>query len=113
MSKTLNELSSSLKEFIANSQDAHTSSDVKKYRYNNLKIDISDPRTTKTPQIIITIGMSEAAFNVMTGEKISGGLGPDERYVIRWMDRGSNREELKAILKDAQKHIGKATGGAE
>ncbi len=110
--KTLSELSRSLKEFIAESQDAHTSGDIKKYRYNNLKIDISDPRTTKTPQIIVTIGMSEAAFNVATGEKLSGGLGPDERYVLRWMDRGSNREELNAILKDAQKHIGKATGTA-
>ncbi len=113
MAKTLNELAASLKEFIASTQDAHTSGDIKKYRYNNLKIDISDPRTTKTPQIIVTIGMSEATFNLATGEKISGGLGPDERYVLRWLDRGSNREELNAVLKNAEKHIGKAQSGTD
>ncbi len=113
MSKTLSELSRSLKEFIAESQDAHTSGDIKKYRYNNLKIDISDPRTTKIPQVIITIGMSEASFDIMTGEKISGGLGPDEKYIFRWLDRGSNRGELITIMKNAQRHIGKAQSGID
>lgn len=108
MGKTLSELSRSLKEFIADSQDAHSGGDIKKQRYNNLKIDIVDPRASKTPQIIVSIGISEAVFNIITGEKTNGGLGPDERYVLRWLDRGSNREELKEILKDAQKHVGKA-----
>lgn len=108
MAKTLNELSNSLKEFITEAQDAHTGNDIKKYRYNNLKIEVSDPRITKTPQIIVTIGMSEATFNIITGEKLSGGLGPDEKYVYRWMDRGSNREELREAFKRAEKNIGKA-----
>lgn len=108
MGKTLSELSRSLKEFIEDSQDAHTGRGIKKYRYNNLKIDIVDPRASKTPQITISIGISEASFNLVTGEKTNGSLGPDERYVLRWLDRGSNKEELREILKDAQKHVGKA-----
>ncbi len=110
MAKTLNELSRSLKEFIAENQDAHSANDIKKYRYNNLKIEVADPRTTKIPQIIVTIGMSEATFSLITGEKLSGGLGPDERYVYRWMDRGSNREELRDVYRRQEKNIGKAQG---
>ena len=52
--------------------------------------------------------MSEATFNVITGEKTSGGLGPTEKYVYRWMDKGSNKEELRELLKQAQKNVGKA-----
>lgn len=113
MAKTLNELSSSLKEFITENQDAHNSAGIKQYRYNNLKIEVPDPRTTKIPQFIVTIGMSEATFNLITCEKLSGGLGPDEKYVYRWIDRGSNKQELLEAYKRAEKQIGKATGGAE
>ena len=107
MAKTLNEFSNSLKEFISNNQDAHSGS-INKHLYNNLKFEIVDPRTSKTPQILISIGMSEATFNVITGEKTSGGLGPTEKYVYRWMDKGSNKEELRELLKQAQKNVGKA-----
>lgn len=109
MAKTLSELSRGLKEFLVEIQsDAHSAGSVKSYRYNNLKIEIPDARTAKTPQVVITVGMSEAAFNIITGEKISGGLGPDERYIIRWFDRGSNREELKEAFRRAEKNVGKA-----
>ncbi len=108
MAKTLNELSESLKNYITESQDAHSVNSVKNYRYNNLKIELADPRITKIPQMIVTIGMSEATFNLFTGEKLSGGLGPFEKYVYRWMDRGTNKQELLAALKRAEKQIGKA-----
>ena len=107
MTKTLNEFSNSLKEFIASNQDSHSGQNNKQ-RYNNLKFDIVDPRTSKTPQILISLGMSEATFNVITGEKTSGGLGPNEKYVYRWIDKGSNKEELRELLKEAQKNVGKA-----
>ncbi len=109
MTKTLNELSRELRDFLVEIQsDAHNVGSVKAYRYNNLKIQVSDPRTVKTPQVIVTIGMSEASFNLLTNEKVSGGLGPEERYVIRWFDRGSNKEELKDAYRRAEKQIGKA-----
>lgn len=109
MAKTLNEVARELKEFIVELQsDAHNSGGVNKYRYNNLKVNIADPRTTKNPEIIITIGMSEATFNMVTKEKISGGLGPDERYVIRWLGRDTTSNGLKEIYQQAVASIGKA-----
>lgn len=111
MAKTLNELSNELKEFLIESQsDAHNIGNIKKHRYNNLKIDIADPRTTKTPQVIVSIGMSSASFNLITNEKITGGLGPEERYVLRWFDRGYNKEELKDAYRRAERQVGKAQG---
>ncbi|MBQ8168511.1 hypothetical protein IJZ97_03750 [bacterium] len=109
MAKTLNELSRELRDFIFELQgDAHNITGFKKYRYNNLKIEVLDPRLTPFPQVRITIGMSEATFNILNTEKISGGLGPDERYVIRWFGRGTNLGELKEAWKRAEKQIGKA-----
>ena len=110
MARTLNELSASLKEFITENMDAHNITGMKQYRYNNLKIVVADPRITKVPQFIITIGMSEATFNLLTGEKLSGGLGPDEKYVYRWIDRGSNTQELIEAYRRAERQIGKAQG---
>ena len=52
MSKTLNELTRELKDFIVDLQsDAHNSSGMNKYRYNNLKVEIVDPRTTRVAQV--------------------------------------------------------------
>lgn len=111
MAKTLNELSREMKEYILELQsDAHNIGGTKKYRYNNLKIEVLDPRTTKIPQVRISIGMSEAIFNITNVEKISGGLGPDERYVMRWFMREGNLRELNDAWKRAEKRIGKATG---
>ena len=45
-----------------------------------------------------------------TIEKISGGLGPDERYVIRWFMRNTNMMEIKEAWRRAEKQIGKAQG---
>ena len=109
MAKTLNEVSRELKDFIVELQsDAHNIGGVNKYRYNNLKVSISDPRTTKNPEIVVSVGMSEATFNLNTREKISGGLGPDERYIIRWLGRDSTYNDLKEIYQQAVANIGKA-----
>ncbi len=111
MAKTLNELSREMRDFIVDLQsDAHNAGGINKYRYNNLKIEILDPRTAKIPQVKITIGMSEAIFNLANAEKASGGLGPDERYVLRWFAKEGNVAELKNIWKNEVKHTGKATG---
>lgn len=111
MAKTLNELSRELRDFVIELQsDAHNITGFKKYRYNNLKIEVLDPRITPFPQVKITIGMSEAIFNLVNLEKLSGGLGPDERFVIRWFGRGTNLMELKEAWGRAEKQIGKAQG---
>ncbi|MBE7709627.1 MAG: hypothetical protein E7Z93_04175 [Cyanobacteria bacterium SIG32] len=114
MAKTLNELSREMRDFIVELQsDAHNITGFKKYRYNNLKIEVLDPRTSTFPQARVTIGMSAAVFNIATLEKISGGLGPDERYVLRWFMRETNLQEVKEAWRRAEKRIGKAQGSDE
>ena len=103
-----------LKEFVIDIQsDAHNQSSVNKYRYNNLKLEIMDPRVNKTPQVKITIGISEAVFNIQNGEKASGGLGPDERYVLRWFMKNSVLNDLKELWQTVDANQGKATSDEE
>ena len=33
------------------------------------------------------MSMSAAEFELKMGQKLNGGLGPDERYVIRWLNK--------------------------
>ena len=95
MPKTLNELAGELKSLIIDLQsDAHNKSNINPARYNNLKLKI-DPSQNASPHVIVTVSMSEAIFNLSTGEKITGSLGPDERYALRWLTKGSTMEALK------------------
>lgn len=94
--KTLNELAVKLQESIIKQQeDAHNSSTLNINRYNNLKIRMS----TKYhyPHIIVSIGISEAIFNIEDCTKTDGGLGPDEKYVRKWMGTSTIAADLKEI----------------
>lgn len=78
--KTLHELATKLQQYIIKSQqDAHNSTNMNITKYNNLKLRME----TKLhyPNVIISIGISEATFNIKEGTKTDGSLGPDERYV--------------------------------
>ena len=87
MAKTLNELASDLKEAIKDAQsDAHNKSNMNAARYNNLKLTM-DPQASANPEVVISLAMSEATFNIKTGEKVNGSLGPDERYVLKWLGK--------------------------
>ncbi len=87
MAKTLNELASDLKEAILDAQsDAHNRGNIKMARYNNLKLSM-DPSGSASPEVVISVAMSEATFNIKTGEKVNGSLGPDERYVLKWLGK--------------------------
>lgn len=72
------------------------------YRYNNLKF-YMEPSKSKAPHFIVRIGMSEAMFDIESINKISGGLGPDERNVRRWAERHASRDELSALWTAANK----------
>lgn len=74
------------------------------YRYNNLKISM-EPGKNKNPHFIVRIGMSEAMFDNVSLEKISGGLGPEEKNVRRWAERHMSRDELNAAWIGATKVI--------
>ena len=94
--KTLHELATKLQEFIIKQQnDAHNQTNVIVTRYNNLKLRID----TKIhyPHVIVRIGISEAVFNIAEGTKTDGGLGPDEKYVRKWLSSSNIILELKEI----------------
>ena len=94
--KTLHELATKLQQYIIKSQqDAHNSTNMNITKYNNLKLRME----TKLhyPNIIITIGISEATFNIKEGTKTDGSLGPDERYVKKWLGGSSVISDLKEI----------------
>lgn len=98
----LHTLEESLKAFLLELQsDSYNSPGANFYKYNNLKI-YMDPKKSKTPHFIIRIGISEAMYN-MQGEKISGGLGTDERLVRRWLDRNFSKMNLGFIWTRANK----------
>lgn len=99
----LHALEESLKSFLAESQsDNYNSPSANFYKYNNLKI-YMDPQKNKVPHFIIRIGISEAVYNLEQGEKISGGLGTDERLVRKWLDRNFSKMNLGFIWTNANK----------
>lgn len=94
--KTLHELAIKLQESIIKQQeDSHNSANLNVTKYNNLKIKM-DTRYSY-PHAIICIGISEAVFNIAEGTKTDGGLGPDEKYVKKWLGNSTVISDLKEI----------------
>ena len=85
MGKTFNELALDLKDYII---DKHSHSRGVKHmsmqRYNNLTVSMNSRRYAQQ-HVIIRVGISEAAFSFPYVNKIDGGLGMDERYVMQWI----------------------------
>ncbi len=109
MGKTLNELALELKDLIINLQsDAHNKGNIRKERYNNLKL-IMDIAKNSTPHVIVSMSMSAAEFNIKTGEKVNGSLGPDERYVLRWIDKPGVLEDLRDRWASVERNRGKVS----
>lgn len=103
MSEALHNAEESLKAFLTEAQsDRYNSKNANLYKYNNLRI-FMDPRKSQKPHFIIRIGISESMYSIQTGEKMSGGLGTDERYVRRWIERNMQRMDLENSWKDANK----------
>lgn len=94
--KTLHEMAVKLQESIIKQQDdAHNSTSINFSKYNNLKLKMDSKYNY--PHVIITIGISEAIFNIQEGTKVDGSLGPDERYVRKWLNTGTIVADLKEI----------------
>lgn len=94
--KTLHEMAVKLQESIIKQQeDAHNSTNLNVTKYNNLKLKMSSKYTY--PHVIVTIGISEAIFNIAEGTKTDGGLGPDEKYVKKWLGTSTVIADLKEI----------------
>lgn len=94
--KTLHELATKLQSFIIKCQtDAHNSTNLNVSKYNNLKLKMDTK--LNFPNLIVVIGISEAVYNFAEGTKTDGGLGPDEKYVRKWLCSSNIVAELKEI----------------
>lgn len=95
-------MEASLREFLTEAQsDSYTSSSPYMYKYNNLKI-YMDPKKNSAPHVIVRIGISEAIYDIKTWEKISGGLGSDERYIKHWVDKNKEHLNLEEFWREAK-----------
>lgn len=94
--RTLHELAVKLQESIIKQQeDSHNSTNLNVTKYNNLKIKMDT--SIAFPHAIVVIGISEAVFNIADGTKTDGGLGPDEKYVRKWLGNSTVISDLKEI----------------
>lgn len=107
MGKTLNELADELKAYIVEQHsDAHNKGNMRTGRYNNLKLSM-DIVKNSTPHVVVNMGMSEAEFNIRSGEKINGSLGPEEKYTQKWFSKSSTLPALNECWKALAKERGR------
>ena len=99
MCKTFNELAQDLRDYIV---DKHANYRGLKHmslqRYNNLTISMNSKRYGQ-PHVIIRVGISEAVFSFPYVNKIDGGLGMDERFVMQWVGLDTTIQSLDAQWK--------------
>lgn len=95
------DLEDSLKKFMLDEQsDAHNVKNVSVAKYNNLKVSM-DASKYQIPHFIIRITISEAVFSLADCAKINGGLGYDERFVIKWFGRMGIKDKLRELWNTA------------
>ncbi len=95
------DLEDSLKKFMLDEQsDAHNVRNVSVAKYNNLKVSM-DASKYQIPHFIIRITISEAVFSLADCAKINGGLGYDERFVIKWFGRMGIKDKLRELWNTA------------
>ena len=100
---TFKDMEDSLKSFIIQEQsDAHNVKSVNNAKYNNIKVWMDTSKYIQ-PHFFIRISISEAVFNLADCSKINGGLGYEERFVIKWFGRMGVKEKLKDLWSDAEK----------
>lgn len=101
---TFKDIEDNLKTFIIQEQsDAHNVKNVSVAKYNNIKVSMSPSKNPK-PHVIIRISISEAIFDIESFNKINGGLGYEERLVIKWFGRYGVKEKLIELWNYAEKN---------
>ena len=97
------DLEDSLKKFMLDEQsDAHNVRNVSVAKYNNLKISM-DASKYQVPHFIVRISISEVVFSIADCAKINGGLGYEERLVIKWHGRMGIKDKLREFWNTASK----------
>ena len=100
---TFKDMEDSLKTFIIQEQsDAHNRGNINHAKYNNIKITM-DPAKNPLPHIIIRISISEAMYALNDFSKTNGGLGYEERFVLKWFGRYGIKEKLIELWGTAEK----------
>jgi hypothetical protein len=91
----ITKFANSLTDFLIDSMiDKHTDARHIAYRYNNLKV-YMDPMKVSEPHFFVSLGISEACYDIESAKKIDGGLGPEDGLVTRWAGRSNIYNELK------------------
>lgn len=95
MAESLRPFENSLREFLLNVlADSYNSPQALAYKFNNLKVFI-DPKRQSVAHFFVSVGISEACFGIENLEKLSGNIGPDERFITRWAGKPNINGELK------------------
>jgi hypothetical protein len=100
MAGELHTLEEALKRYLVEERiDSYNTAGSNSTKYNNLKLDM-DPSQHSEPHLSVRLGISEALYSLDTGERLSCGLGGDERIIRRWIERGFIKSELNNIWAD-------------
>ena len=101
---TFKDMEDSLKTFLIQEQsDAHSARNMNVAKYNNIKITM-DPAKNVMPHVTIRISISEATYLLNDFSKQNGGLGAEERYVLKWFNRFGVKEKLTELWSFAEKN---------
>lgn len=93
----------SLKNFFAEEQsDSRNARSINLHKYHNLKI-YMDPKKSDIPHFVVRIGISEALYDLEKGDKISGGLGSDEKIIRKWIVKNLGRMNLGSVWVETKK----------
>lgn len=101
---TFKDMEDALKTFIIQEQsDAHNARNVSTAKYNNIKITM-EPAKDANPHVKIRISISEATFSLNDFSKINGGLGYEERIVLKWFGRYGIKGKLTDLWATAEQN---------
>ena len=101
---TFKDMEDSLKSFILQEQsDAHNVKSVNLAKYNNIKVWMDLSKYIQ-PHFFVRISISEAVFALSDCSKLNGGLGYEERFIIKWFGRMGVKEKLTELWSNAEKN---------
>ena len=101
---TFKEMEDHLKNFLVQEQtDAHNIKNLNRAKYNNIKLWM-EPVQNPVPHVMIRISISEATYSLEGFNKVNGGLGYEERFVLKWFGRYGVKEKLNELWNFAEKN---------
>lgn len=101
---TFKDMEDSFKSFIIQEQsDSHNVKSVNNAKYNNIKMWMDLTKYVQ-PHFFIRISISEAVFSLSDCSKLNGGLGYEERFVIKWFGRMGIKDKLQELWNSAQQN---------